>query len=156
MKLFNTHTQTSYSRETIQYATLPKKAQTWNYAVTPWLRSERNKAVVSGKLLLRNVTACYISFLSCNKKVYCSAWETWLSFQLSEPQWPKLTPSVSIINIFSLALYFSAASLRLTMKTHREHYSPKSMFVHSIFSPFIMFKTYHYLCLTEAVAAVIF
>lgn len=140
MKLFNTQTQINYSREAIQYSTLSKKAQTWNYVVTPWLHSERNKADVSGKLLPRNVTACYISFPSCNKKVDCSAWETWLSFQLSEAQWPKLTPSMSIM--FSPALYFSAASLRLTMKKYREHYSPNSMFEHSVFSQFIVLKTY--------------
>lgn len=41
-------------------------------------------------------------------------WETWLSFQSSETQWPKLQPYVSIITLFSPIMFGGIASLRLT------------------------------------------
>lgn len=71
-------------------------------------------------------------------------WETWLSFQLSEAQWPKLQPSMSIITLFSPIMLGGAASQRLTMEKNIEHYSPNRtcIFEHPTSSQFTAFKSY--------------
>lgn len=78
-------------------------------------------------------------------------WETWLSFQLSEVQWPKLQSSMSVITLFSPVMFGGAANLRLTTEKNIEHYSSNSicMFEHPTTSQFTVFKSNIFAYLTQ-------